>query len=99
MSDEYLRRISIAIDNVKRIFENFKNEYAIIILADHGGHERSHGSQLPEDMIIPLFFYGYGREIGEIKENISLLDIAPTIADYMGIPAEADWEGQSLVIK
>ena len=56
MSDEYLRRIRIAIDNVKRVFDKFGEEYSIIIMSDHGGHDRSHGSTKPEDMTIPLFF-------------------------------------------
>jgi len=99
MSDEYLRRISIAIDNVKRMIENFGEEYSVVIMADHGGHDRSHGSDMPEDMTIPLFFYGPEFNAGEINENISLLDIAPTIADVMGIGSDEQWEGRSLVDK
>ncbi len=97
MSKEYLRRISIAIDNVKRIIEKFGDEYSIVIMSDHGGHDRSHGTGLPEDMTIPLFFYGPNFTSGENIENASLLDIAPTIADIMNIGRETDWEGRSLV--
>ena len=97
MSEEYLRRISIAIDNVKRMIERFKDEYSIIIMADHGGHDRSHGSTMPEDMIVPLFLCGPDFTPGENIENASLLDIAPTIAAIMGIPSDPDWEGKSLI--
>ena len=97
MSDEYLRRISIAIDNAKRMIEKFGDEYTVIIMADHGGHDRTHGTELPEDMTIPLFFYGEDFTPGEIKEDISLLEIAPTIAAIMGVPASEAWEGRSLV--
>ena len=38
MSEEYLRRISIAISNVKRVIEAWGEEYDVIIMADHGGH-------------------------------------------------------------
>lgn len=96
MSEEYLRRISIAIDNVKRIIEKFGEEYSVIIMADHGGHDRSHGTESPEDMTIPLFFYGSDFVPGENIENASLLDIAPTIASIMGINIDSDWEGKSL---
>ncbi len=58
MSEEYLRRISIAIDNVNRVVEGYGDEYSIIIMADHGGHGRTHGTTMPEDMTIPLFFGG-----------------------------------------
>ena len=95
MSEEYLRRISIAIDNVKRIIQKFGDEYSVIIMADHGGHDRSHGSTMPEDMTVPFFFYGRNFPKGEIiAEDISLLEIAPTIAKLFGIPAEPEWEGK-----
>ena len=96
MSDEYLRRISIAIDNVRRVVEAFGNEYSVIVMADHGGHDRSHGSELPEDMTVPLFFFGKAFAAGEIQRELSLLDIAPTIAALMGISPEKEWEGKAL---
>lgn len=96
MSEEYLRRISIAIDNVKRLVETFGQEYSVIIMADHGGHDRTHGTELPEDMTIPLFFYGPDFIPGEISKEISLLEIAPTIASIMGISPDRDWDGSSL---
>ena len=97
MSDEYLRRISIAIDNVKRVIDTFGDEYSVIVMADHGGHDRSHGSTLPEDMIIPFFFYGSEFLGGKEVEGISLLDIAPTIAHLMSIEPEKEWEGNSVI--
>lgn len=99
MSEEYLRRIHIAIDNVKRIIEKFGDEYSVIIMADHGGHDRTHGTQMPEDMIIPLFCYGPDFTPGENITDASLLDIAPTIAAIMGIGSDPDWEGRSLINK
>jgi arylsulfatase A-like enzyme len=64
-------------------------------MADHGGHDRSHGSTLPEDMTIPLFFFGKVFPKGKIiEDDISLLEIAPTIAKLFGLPAEQEWEGK-----
>ena len=97
MSTEYLRRISIAIDNVKRMIERFGDEYSVIVMADHGGHDRSHGSEMPEDMTIPFFFYGKDFEAGKELQDVSLLEIAPTIAKVMGIPAESDWDGHAVI--
>ena len=97
MGKEYLRRISIAIDNVKRVIESFGDEYYVIIMADHGGHGRSHGSMCDEDMTVPFFFYGPCFEKGKALEGLSLLDIAPTIAKLMGVDPEVEWEGQSIV--
>lgn len=97
MTEEYLRRVSIAIDNVRRMIEAFGEEYSVIIMADHGGHERSHGSTMPEDMTVPLFFYGKDFAAGEIKDQLSLLDIAPTIAKLMEIESDREWEGRSVL--
>ena len=50
---------------------------------------------MPEDMTIPLFFYGKDFPKGEmIEDDISLLEIAPTIAKLLGISAEPEWEGK-----
>lgn len=97
MSDEYLKRIYTAIDNTKRMIEKFSNEYSVIIMADHGGHDRMHGTQLPEDTTIPLFFLGPEFKHGNNIKDASLLDIAPTIADIMGVSKDANWEGKSLL--
>ena len=97
MSEEYLGHISVAIDNVKRMIDAFGDEYSVIIMSDHGGHGRSHGSNIPEDMTIPLFFCGKEFTPGPITRQLSLLDIAPTIAKLMGIEPEHEWEGESLI--
>ena len=97
MSDEYLNRISIAISNTKRVIDAFGDEYSVIIMADHGGHDRMHGTDMPEDMTVPLFFYGKSFSGGQVVTDLSLLDIAPTIAKLMDIPPEEEWEGKSVI--
>ena len=97
MSEEYLRRVKIAIENAYRVTEKFKDEYTIIITADHGGHDRMHGTSMIEDMTIPMFFIGSDFEKNKELNNVSILDIAPTIAKVMGFEPEKEWEGKSLV--
>jgi len=97
MTDEYLRRVSIALDNVKRVWEECHEEYTIVITADHGGHERSHGTEMPEDMTIPQFYIGPDFVPGKPLENVSILDTAPTIAKIMNVPVPREWEGKVLV--
>ncbi len=94
MSEEYLRRVRIAIENARRVVERFEDEYTIIITADHGGHDRMHGTDLPEDMTIPMFFIGSAFEKNKELEAVSILDIAPTIASVMGFEREKEWEGK-----
>lgn len=97
MSETYLHYVSAAIDNVRRVYEAVGDEYTIIVTADHGGHDRGHGSDSPEDMTIPMFFIGDRFEVGKKLENVSIMDIAPTIADIMSVVPAPEWEGKSLV--
>jgi len=96
MSREYLACISNAIDQVRRVAEAVGDEYHIIVTADHGGHERMHGTDMDEDMTIPMFYRGPAFEAGKVLENVSLLEIAPTVADLLGAMPSPDWEGRSL---
>ena len=97
MSDAYLDYISKAIDNVKKVIEQLGEEYTVIVTADHGGHERGHGTDMKEDMTIPMFFRGKEFIPGKKLENISILDLAPTIADIMQVPPAPQWEGTSVL--
>ncbi|MBE6589439.1 MAG: hypothetical protein E7643_04605 [Ruminococcaceae bacterium] len=96
MSEEYLRRIHIATQNAERVVDAFGEEYEIIITADHGGHDRMHGTSLAEDMTIPMIFIGKAFEAGRRLDDVSILDIAPTVAKLMGLPPEKEWEGKAL---
>ncbi len=97
MSETYLDYVSHAIGNVKRVIEAAGEEYTVIVTADHGGHDRAHGTEMPEDMTIPMFFVGSEFEPGKAIGNVSILDLAPTIAKIMGVPAAREWEGKALI--
>lgn len=97
MSETYLDYIKRAIDNVKRVMDEVGEEYTIIVTADHGGHDRCHGTDMPEDMNIPMFFYGPDFEKNKELEEVSILDIAPTIAEIMNIDIPREWEGKSII--
>lgn len=97
MSEPYLKCIHDAMDNVKRVLEEAGDAYTVIVTADHGGHDRAHGTELPEDMTIPMFFIGPDFEPGKKLTGISLLELAPTIAEIMGVPAAREWEGNPIV--
>ncbi len=93
MTDEYLKRIKIAIDNVYSLIKEFGNEYTFIITADHGGHDRMHGADIPEDMTIPMLYIGKDFEKGKKFSGGSILDIPKTVASVMGFEPEREWEG------
>ncbi len=96
MTPEYLECINVAMDCVKQVIDEFGDTYNVIITADHGGHDRTHGSDMPEDMTIPIFFRGEDFLPNCEIAGVSILDIAPTIASLMGIYPDPEWEGKSL---
>lgn len=97
MSETYLKVVSNAFDCVKRVRESIPAEYNVIVTADHGGHDRHHGSDCPEDMTIPLIMNGPAFEKGKRLPGACILDIAPTIAKLTGAAPAREWEGRSLV--
>lgn len=93
MSPEYMACVKNAWDCIEKVFNNLPDGYHLITTADHGGHNRSHGTTMPEDMTIPICFYGPSFEANKEIEGLSIKDIAPTIAKLLGVPANEEWEG------
>ena len=97
MSEEYLHSVRECWKEIAEMIEAAGEEYTVIVTADHGGHDRTHGTTMDEDMIIPMMFVGEAFTPGKALENVSMLDLAPTIAKLMGVPAAKEWEGKPLV--
>ena len=96
MSDEYMEAVANCWKNIERVIATLDEEYVVIVMADHGGHDRMHGTQMPEDMTIPMFFRGKSFEKGKELSGITLLDIAPTVARIMDFPCEKEWDGKAI---
>lgn len=101
MSDEYIDAIGRADKCVGRL-QNAMLKLAkpvdLIVIADHGGHDHGHGTDSPEDMTVPYVMWGYRVESGyQITRDVSLLDIAPTIATLLGTEIPEQWEGSAVL--
>lgn len=97
MTDEYMDAMENSWENISRILQTLPEDYAVIITADHGGHDRIHGTDLPEDMTIPLILLGSGFPADICLDSASILDIAPTVTQLLGAEPDEEWEGKSLV--
>ncbi|MBQ7661645.1 MAG: alkaline phosphatase family protein [Clostridia bacterium] len=97
MSKEYMDSIEESFNNIGRIMETLDEEWSVIVLSDHGGNGRHHGTDSDEDMTIPLLFIGKDFEKGKELPSASIKDVAPTIAKLFGIAPDEDWEGQSVL--
>jgi arylsulfatase A-like enzyme len=70
-----------------------RQETLIIVTADHGGHDQTHGTRQPEDMTIPWVINGPGVRPGQLTTPIQTTDTAATAAWALNLPRPADWDG------
>jgi predicted AlkP superfamily pyrophosphatase or phosphodiesterase len=95
MSEGYLAQAARVDANLGRLLASLPETAHVLVHADHGGHERNHGTDTPEDMTIPWMLAGPRVKSGYTIEGlVSLLDTAPTLAELLGIPAHQQWEGR-----
>lgn len=99
MSDPYIQAISEAdrcIGHVLDALAKTDRETIVLVGTDHGGHDRHHGTEVPEDMTIPWIISGPGIAAGEIKSEVRLYDTAPTMAALLGLPLPREWDGRPI---
>lgn len=95
MSDGYLAQLERVDGALDTLLGALPNDATVLLTSDHGGHDRVHGADVPEDMIVPWMVAGPNIRRGyEIEADVSLLDTAPTLARVMGITPHPDWEGR-----
>ena len=100
MTPAYFKAIANADRAVAHLVEALEeaeiaDETAIIVSADHGGHDRTHGSASAEDMTIPWIAAGAGvRAAGELSAPIVTTDTAATVVALLGLPVPASWDGK-----
>ena len=97
MSDEYLQSLSGAEECIRKLREHLDDSWQIIITADHGGHQKDHGHNIPEDMTIPMIFSGSAFEKGKVFDEANLKDIAPTITKILKLKRAPEWIGKELI--
>lgn len=97
MTDEYMEAIESSWDNIEKIMTSLGDDYNYIITADHGGHDRTHGSDMPEDMLIPVILNGKDFTKGELNNKVNIMDIAPTVTKLLGVEPDGEWEGKSII--
>lgn len=97
MGEEYLRSVRVSWAEIDELLKAVPAGWTVIVTADHGGHDRIHGTTLPEDMTIPIFLRGPDFTPGKAMQGVSILDLAPTIAALLGVKAPQEWEGKSLL--
>lgn len=97
MTDRYFDQIEIVDGTLGRLLDGLPPDATVLLHADHGGHARTHGTDMPEDTTIPWMVAGPGIRRGyEIQSKVTLLETAPTLARILGIEPHPEWEGHSV---
>ena len=96
-TDEQIRRLA---ENLVEL--NLWNDCALAVSADHGEEFLEHGGRyhvprkLTEELVhVPLLIRVPGTSQKDVVPPFSILDLAPTLLDVMGIPSPAEFRGRS----
>lgn len=95
MSEEYIESVRFIWDEIFKLLYYIDDNTTVIIISDHSGHGNDHGDEC--DTLIPVIIKGPRFEKGSTLENVSIKDIAPTITTILGIKADDEWDGRSLL--
>ncbi len=100
MSEPYLEAVRGADACLTRVLEELEalgrlDELTLLLLSDHGGHARTHGTDSPEDITIPWILWGDGIRPGvRITESVRIYDTCVTLSHLLGLAARPEWDGQ-----
>jgi arylsulfatase A-like enzyme len=101
MSDAYGRAVRETDDALTTLMSATDDvygtgNYALIVTADHGGHEYGHGSDDARDVTIPWIAWGQGVSAGKLSAEIETIDTAPTVLWLLGVQAPDAWDGSPI---
>lgn len=93
-----VRRADAAVDIVLKAAEDAfgPGNFTVVVTADHGGHNRSHGGDDPRDMTIPWIAWGKGIASGTAPTDVKTTDTAATVLWLLGIPRPDAWSSKAV---
>lgn len=103
----YDSEINYVDSKIKELFElmQWDRNTLVIVTSDHGEEFQEHGgwdhgrTLYEEVLAVPLLVYSSAETLaaGRIEEPASVLDILPTLRDYVGLPPNPIEQGLSLL--
>ncbi len=90
VSDQALSQVIKAIDQAGII-----SSTVVLISADHGGHDKTHGENIPDDMTIPWIAWGKGvKKNFTITTQVTTYDSAATALWLLDVPLPTNFDGK-----
>ena len=103
--DEYLQHIESTDVELERLVSWLEDRWGgldgvtIGVLSDHGQGRGigGHGHWTPPERLVPCIWWGAGVPAAPLRDDVSVLDVAPTLAHRTGMPAPARSVGACLL--
>lgn len=92
-----LKNIDVEVDRILKVTlsSKYKSNTVVILTADHGGLDHTHGGDIPAHRLIPwMAFGGPIKKHREIETLVTTYDTAATAIDLLKIKVPADWDGK-----
>jgi hypothetical protein len=98
MTADYLKAAHRADQCLGRVIDTIeesvqRDRILLLVTADHGGHNRSHGTRLDVDQRIPWFAWGAGVRRGRFSRPVHTTDTAATVLSALGLALPAGMQG------
>ena len=73
--------------------KNYANEqWLVICVTDHGGLNKAHGGQSPEERKTFLIVSGPGVKKGVVTPGPGIVAVTPTALKFLGVPIKPEWK-------
>ena len=101
--DRYDNNIRYTTDQIQRLVSRLDDNDVLMIFADHGEEFWDHGgfehghTTYDELLRVPLILRAPGVPAGSVDAPVSLLDLAPTVLELVGVDPAQALDGSSLV--
>jgi predicted AlkP superfamily pyrophosphatase or phosphodiesterase len=90
VTDQALGQVIAAINEA-----GIADSSVVIVTADHGGHDKTHGLDIPDDMHIPWIVWGKGvKKNFTITQPVTTFDTAATALWLLDVPLPAEFDGK-----
>jgi hypothetical protein len=102
MSEEQLEAVAAVDRELGRLRQGLdelglREETSWLLTADHGGHGKNHGDDVPEDRLVPFVLSGRGVPGGvDLGQGVEILDVAPTAAALLGVAPPVGLGGRAV---
>jgi arylsulfatase A-like enzyme len=97
MSAAYMAKVAAVDEALGRLLAALPAQTTVILTADHGGKDKSHGQDIPENMTVPWIVAGPKVvRRGEMTSRVKETDTAATALWVLGLSLPGGCPGQAV---